>query len=184
MTVQCASATACFRRWRRDLWNLLICHVPSRRVRRFWLKRMVGGIAPDAFVAQHVTILDPHRVFLNARCVINAHCILDGRGGELRIGEDTDVGTHTHIWTLQHDMHSPTHATVGGPVRIDDHVWIASRVTIVPAVHIGRGAVLATGSVVTNNVEPRDVVAGVPARPIGRRDNPLTYELSYNPRFR
>ena len=114
----------------------------------------------------------------------NPDCHLDGRGGELNIGEDVDIGPWTHIWTLQHDPNDPNHGTKEGAVTIGDHVWIASRATILPGVTIGRGAVVACGSVVTKNVPELAIVAGIPAKVIGERKNPLKYELNYYPRFR
>lgn len=59
---------------------------------------------------------------------------------------DVDIGTHTHIWTLEHDPIDSGHSTRTGSVTIEDHVWIASRVTILPGVTIGRGAVVAAGA--------------------------------------
>ncbi|WP_168173919.1 DapH/DapD/GlmU-related protein [Thioclava sp. F36-6] len=47
---------------------------------------------------------------------------------------------------------------------IEDDVWIGARVTVMMGVRIGRGAVVATGAVVTRDVEPYSVVGGVPAR--------------------
>jgi hypothetical protein len=94
-------------------WHVLVRHLPSRRLRRFWLRRMLGEFGPDAFVALDVTLMKPANVKLGARVVVNAHCILDGRDGELRIGDDTDIGTHTHIWTLEHDPNDPAHGTLG-----------------------------------------------------------------------
>lgn len=49
-------------------------------------------------------------------------------------------------------------------VIINEDVWIASRVTILKGVNVGRGAVIAAGSVVNKNVLPYSVVAGVPAK--------------------
>ena len=50
-----------------------------------------------------------------------------------------------------------------GPVIIGDNVWIGDKATILPNVKIGRGAVVAANSVVTKDVPPYSVVAGVPA---------------------
>jgi maltose O-acetyltransferase len=166
------------------VWNVVVRHVPSRRVRRFWLRRLLGSFGTDAFVALDVTLMQPGNVHLGRRAVVNAHCILDGRECAIRIGDDTDIGTHTHVWTLEHDPNDPAHRTKSAPVTIEDHAWIASRVTILPGVTIGRGAVVAAGAVVTQDVPPLANVGGVPAKVIGRRDNPLTYELRFNPRFR
>jgi acetyltransferase-like isoleucine patch superfamily enzyme len=165
-------------------WDLVIRHVPSRRVRGFWLRRILGSFEPGAFVAMHVTIMKPGNVYLGRRSVVNASCILDGRECSIRIGEDADIGPHTHIWTLEHDPDDPEHRTKAGPVTIEDHVWIASRVTILPGVTVGRGAVVAAGAVVTRDVPAMAIVGGVPAKVIGQRNNPLTYQLKFNPRFR
>jgi acetyltransferase-like isoleucine patch superfamily enzyme len=165
-------------------WHVLVRHLPSRRLRRMWLRRMLGEFGTGAFVALDVTLMKPENARLGARVIVNAHCILDGRDAELRIGDDTDIGTHTHIWTLEHDPNDPAHGTTGASVTIEDHVWIASRVTILPGVTIGRGAVVAAGAVVTKNVPPMAIVGGVPARVIGQRQNSLTYRLAFNPRFR
>jgi acetyltransferase-like isoleucine patch superfamily enzyme len=54
-------------------------------------------------------------------------------------------------------------------VMIGDDVWIGANATILPGVTIGRGAVIAAGSVVTSDVPPDVIVAGVPARVIRAR---------------
>jgi maltose O-acetyltransferase len=59
-------------------------------------------------------------------------------------------------------------------------VWIGVRATVLPGVHIGRGAVVAAGAVVTRDVAPLSIVAGVPARVIGRRDpDGLNYAFNH-----
>ena len=51
-----------------------------------------------------------------------------------------------------------------GPVVIDDNVWIGEKSSIMPGVHIGKGCIIAANSVVTKDVPPYCVVAGVPAK--------------------
>lgn len=51
-----------------------------------------------------------------------------------------------------------------GPVIIDDCVWIGERACIMPGVHIGRGAIIAAGAVVTKDVPPYALAGGVPAK--------------------
>lgn len=168
----------------RDLWNLLLCRFPSRRVRRTLLSFMLGRVDSPFYVGLNVQFLDPQHVYLSRRCVINHDCTIDARGGNVEIGNDTDIGAFTHIWTLEHDPHDANHCVRGAAVSIGSHVWIATRVTILPGVTIGRGAVVGCGAVVTHNVAENAIVAGVPAKQIGLRKNPLTYKLKYNPRFR
>jgi acetyltransferase-like isoleucine patch superfamily enzyme len=54
------------------------------------------------------------------------------------------------------------------PVVIQDKVWIGLNVVILKGVTIGEGAVVGAASVVTKDVEPWTIVAGNPARPIGK----------------
>jgi len=64
----------------------------------------------------------------------------------------------------------------GHKVIIGNDVWISSNVLIVAPVKIGNGAVIAAGSVVTDDVEPYCIVGGVPAKTIGRRFDETTAE--------
>ena len=171
-------------KYMRDIWNVLISNVPSRRVRFFWLGRMLAGFQTNVFVAMGVKFYAPENVHIGKHSIVNAGCIIDGREASISIGENVDIGTQSHIWTLEHDPNDTQHGTKGGPVIIEDYVWVASRVTILPGVRVGKGAVIAAGSVVTKNVPPMAIVAGVPAKQIGDRDNPLHYRLNFSPRFR
>lgn len=51
-------------------------------------------------------------------------------------------------------------------IHIEDEAWIGANVTILPGVTIGRSSIIGAGSVVTKNVEPYSIYAGVPARKI------------------
>ena len=57
------------------------------------------------------------------------------------------------------------------PVRIGDRVWVGTRAVVLKGVTIGDGAVVAAGAVVTSDVPAGTVVAGVPARVVGRADS-------------
>lgn len=69
-----------------------------------------------------------------------------------------------------------------GGVVVEDDVWIGFRATILDGVTIGRGGVVASGAVVTKDVPPYTIVAGVPARPIRKRFDEVTIEklMSFN----
>jgi acetyltransferase-like isoleucine patch superfamily enzyme len=51
-----------------------------------------------------------------------------------------------------------------GPVIIENNVWIGEMACIMPNVRIGEGAIVAANSVVTKNVPPFSIVAGIPAK--------------------
>ena len=116
-------------------------------------------------------------------CNINKRTVLDGRGG-ITIGDSVDIAQDVNIWTEQHDYNSADYKASSAPVVIEDYVWIATRATILPGVTIGRGAVVATGAVVTKNVPPLAIVAGVPAKVIGQRENNMNYKLGTRPWFK
>ena len=61
-------------------------------------------------------------------------------------------------------MNSTDFHVVGGPVEIEEYAWICSRSIVLPGVRIGKGAVVASGAIVTNDVEPYAIVFGSPAR--------------------
>lgn len=56
-----------------------------------------------------------------------------------------------------------------GPVIIEDNVWVGEKVSILPNVHIGRGAIVAANAVVTKDVPPYSIVGGCPAKIIKQK---------------
>lgn len=56
-----------------------------------------------------------------------------------------------------------------GDIIVDDDVWIGYRVTVLSGVHIGQGAIIASGAVVSKDVPPYAIVGGVPAKVISYR---------------
>lgn len=129
-----------------------------------------------------VRFLNGRKVFLGERNIINFGCLLDGRQFAIHTGSDVSIGPEATLLTLGHDPHSDDFSLgTGGDIKIGNHVWIAYRAIILPGVSIGDGAVVAAGSIVTKDVEPFTIVAGSPAREIGRRQGAINYKLSYNP---
>jgi len=97
----------------------------------------------------------------------------------LRIGNNVSIAGEVRIYTMQHDIDDPDFREVEGDVIIEDYVVIGTRVTILPGVRIGKGAVVASGAVVTRDVEPYAVVGGVPATFIRKRNKDLRYNLKF-----
>jgi acetyltransferase-like isoleucine patch superfamily enzyme len=87
-------------------------------------------------------------------------------GADVIIGDRVHIGHHVVLLTVSHRI-GPAAERCGpltaSPIRIGDGAWIASCVTILPGVSIGEGSVVAAGAVVTRDVEPNSMVAGVPA---------------------
>ncbi len=106
---------------------------------------------------------------------VGAHSFLGAQGG-IQIGKNVIMGPMV-------SMHAENHVFENAelPIRlqpssrkgieIEDDCWIGAKATIVDGVRIGMGSIVAAGAVVTKDVPPYNVVAGVPARTIRVRAN-------------
>lgn len=161
----------------------LVMKVPFHSIRIFILKFFIGSIGKSCAICRNVEFKTPRKINIGSNSTINPRCILDGRGG-LTIGNNVDIAEEANLWSLQHDYNSPSYSTLAKEIVIEDYVWIASRATILPGVHIGRGAVIASCAVVTKDVPELAIVAGIPARVIGYRENVMNYKLGDKVWFR
>jgi acetyltransferase-like isoleucine patch superfamily enzyme len=170
--------------------NHLMSRFPSYSIRRAWYQQVMGiemGRGSAVQLGCYLWSYGPRsnrrlRTRIGARSVINRGCCIDVRTG-LTIGDDVSISPEVAILTTQHDLNDPEFALLGKRVVIEDHVWIGMRAMVLPGVTIGRGAVIAAGAVVTKDVAPLDIVAGVPARPVGRRTLDPNYKLPNPPLF-
>lgn len=162
-------------------YNALVGRIPSRWLRRWYLRVYLGGLGVRSSIQMGCRFLNGRKVRLGDRNVINFGCLLDGRKHSIVTGQDVSIGPEATILTLGHDPQSATFEDAGGDVVIGDRVWIGYRAVVLPGVTIGEGAVVAAGAVVSRDVEPYTIVAGVPAKKIGDRNRDLTYQLDYDP---
>ena len=85
------------------------------------------------------------------------------------IGDGCLIGHQVVIATLNHDPSPETRASMTPKkVTLGKNVWVGSHATILPGVNVGDGSIIAAGAVVTKDVPPGCVAAGVPARVIKR----------------
>lgn len=109
------------------------------------------------------------RVKIGSDCVIQAHVTISN---ECQIGDNVFIGPNT---SLLNDKFPYSRCLT--PVIVEDNVVIGGCVTILPAVKVGRGAIIAAGAVVTKDVPALTVVKGIPARPVMTRTQ---YEAKRN----
>ena len=154
----------------------LLAYVPSHTFRKAGLRLSGARIGPKCLIYRGLCTFAPWRLTIGRGSIVGDHAILDARGG-LIIGDNVNLSTNVAIWTGQHDYQSPVFAYVTAPVHIGNYVWLSFRTTILPGVTVGEGAVVAAGAVVTKDVPPYTIVAGIPARVIGARNRDLRYNL-------
>jgi carbonic anhydrase/acetyltransferase-like protein (isoleucine patch superfamily) len=117
---------------------------------------------------------------------IGAHTTLQDRCiilGDVKIGADCIFAPNIYVssgrhwfdvepWSLVRDQDVVARSreeSVSSPVTIDEDCWIGTNVVVLAGIRIGRGAVVGANSVITRDVDPYSIVAGAPAREIGRR---------------
>jgi acetyltransferase-like isoleucine patch superfamily enzyme len=98
-----------------------------------------------------------------------------GCSGFIEIGDNVMMSPRVSIYAENHLFDHPelTIKEQGVKrefVKIEDDCWIAANTIILAGVTIGRGSVIAAGSVVTKDVPPYSIVAGVPAKVIKSRN--------------
>ena len=124
----------------------------------------------------------PWNIQVGNNSIIGNDAMFDARNG-IYIGNNVSLSMGVWIWTMEHDPQDPYYGVKGGPVVIEDYVWLSCRVVVLPGITIGKGAVVAAGAVVTKNVAPYTIVSGIPARVIGHRIKDLRYVLKFHKAF-
>jgi acetyltransferase-like isoleucine patch superfamily enzyme len=171
------------------LTNHVVTHLPSYRLRHAWYRRVLGiELAKGAVVhlGCYVWFYGPGQLRrgglrIGAHSRINRNVCLDTRGS-LHIGENVSISPEVAILTAYHPPEDPEFRVHTRPVRIDDYAFVGARATVLAGVTIGRGAVVAAGAVVTRDVPPLAIVAGVPARQVGTRpEAALAYTIDDPP---
>jgi acetyltransferase-like isoleucine patch superfamily enzyme len=90
---------------------------------------------------------------------------------QVTIGRYVLVATYVNIMDTDfHDVHDRRVRPEPQPVTIEDDVWLGTKCAILRGVTVGKGAVVAIGSVVMKDVPPFTIVGGVPAKEIGKID--------------
>lgn len=193
-------------RWIIDFWVFLATitgYIPSHTIRLFFYRNLFRiKIGKDSSIHWRAEFNQPSGIAIGHNTIIGNDAFLDGRFTRkwlakeikivsylkeffnpsvrpLTIGNNVSIAGEVRIYTMQHDIDDPDFKEVGAPVVIDDYVVIGTRVTILPGVHIEKGAVVASGAVVTRDVAPYTVVGGVPAQFIRNRSKDLRYMLKF-----
>lgn len=165
-------------------------------VHTLWCMVRAGGfheIGGRATFGRGIEFIDPQAISIGDRFRCGKNCLLAGElyigndvslnnnvqlnascGGRITVGNDVLIGPNVVVRAADHKFRD-RHALIreqghhGGSIVIEGDSWIGANAVITNGITIGRGAVVAAGAVVTHDVAPYSIVAGVPARSIGGR---------------
>ena len=154
-------------KWR--LSNVVIPNFPSQRIRNWALRKMGVKMTKNVKFYDGFSVRNPNGLTIEDGVSIGPKVLLDARCG-LTIHKSAVIAYEAIIWTLNHDYNDVNFCGKGAPVEIGAYAWICSRSIILPGIIIGEGAVVASGAIVTHDVEPYTIVGGVPAKVIGQRE--------------
>ena len=157
-------------------------YVPSHAFRNAVYRASGMKLSRKSAVAWRARFFCPEGITVGDHTNVGNDAFLDGREG-ITIGSCVNIAGEVRIYTQEHDIDDPYFRAVGAPVVIEDYAYVGTRVTILPGVRIGYGAVVATGAVVVKDVPPYMLVGGVPARIILERAHDLRYKLGFGIRF-
>lgn len=161
-------------------WKILLAKIfTCGKTQATWVNSIRGFFKVEIIGDGHVEIGN----FLMSRGPLYLKSV---NGGKLKIGENAffnhncsitcaesiTIGNHcmfaNNLVIIDHDheigKEGVTGTLISKPIIIEDRVWCGANVTITKGVHIGTGAVIAAGAVVTKNVPEKVIVAGVPAK--------------------
>ena len=142
--------------WRIKLFSMFAKYVPGNTIRKSLLRFCGHSIGKDVYVGEDLIIIG-------------------GRDTENKvfIGDRVAISPRVTLIAVSHPEYSKIRRYTGdkeGKIIIQDDAWIGAGAIILPNVTIGKGAVVGAGAVVTKDVPPYTVVAGVPAKEIKKLD--------------
>ena len=153
--------------------------VPSHHIRRYVYRSLGAEIGKNVVFHFRTEVRGLHRLKIGDGTIIGDNALLAAQRG-LTIGKNVNLSSNVSIYSGAHDHRDPyfrsTPATTR-PITIGDRAWIGSNAIILTGVNIGEGAVVCAGAVVTKDVEPYAVVAGIPAKKVNERPHDLRYEF-------
>lgn len=142
-----------FKRIRKAFFYKIGMRFPYSKIRIFSMRKLGYQVGEQVYFPSDLVI---------AQNLVDDKC-------KVEIGDRVSIGPRVTIVAMEHANSSKIRDVIGvrhNEVRICNDVWIGAGVIILSGIKIGECSVIGAGSVVTKDVEPYTVVAGVPAKKI------------------
>lgn len=142
-------------------------------IRYILIKSLAKSCGDNVSISEDVYLFSPENIEFGDNVSIHPMCYIEGQGG-ITIGNDVSIAHATSILSTTHNMDDldipiKDQGVTEKPVIIHDNVWIGCKTTILCGIEVSSGSVIGANSVVTKNIKPFTVCAGVPAKEIRSR---------------
>jgi len=161
-----------------------------------WVKRLLS-ISNLISILKLTLLLKIKRAQIGELSIISSKALIEGSLNQLIVGKCSFIGQvcmsiHAEIkissyvvindgvklLTASHAVDDSAWTSWAKPIIIDDYAWIATDAIILPGVHIGKGAIVGAGAVVSKDIPEYAIAVGNPAKLL---DKQRVKELNYNP---
>jgi putative colanic acid biosynthesis acetyltransferase WcaF len=127
--------------------------LPGSLLRVLILRAFGARISSGVVIKPHVRVKFPWRLSIGAHSWIGEDVWIDNLA-QVSIGAQCCISQAAYLCTGSHDWSSESFNLVTKPIVIEDGAWICAKTTIGPGVRVGKGAVLALGSIATRDLDP------------------------------
>ncbi len=138
--------------------------------------RRKAKIGKDSNIHPTVILRQAERIEIGDHCLLNHNNVLQAgkEFGKIKIGNYVHTGANVMMFAFNHsideiDIPTKLQDYYDADVVIEDDVWIGAGSVIVAGITIGKGSIIGSNSVVTKDVPPYSVAAGIPAKVIKSR---------------
>ena len=136
---------------------------------RRWLLKLFGAkIGNGVLIRPSVRITYPWKLIIGDNAWIGDHAEIYNLS-QIIIGNNAVVSQGCYLCAGTHDYKQLDFPQVSREIVIEDEVWLAAQVFVMPGVNVGRGAVVGARSMVTKNVRPAMICLGTPAIEVSER---------------
>lgn len=154
------------------IWNGISRKKGTIRIaQRYMICKSLGAnLGDNVSIHDNVYFFNIENMSFGNNVSIHPMCYFQASGG-IEIGNDVSIAHGVTLMTQNHgyedrSMPIKDQPVISKPIVIEDNVWIGAKVTVLYGRRIGENSVVAAGAVITKDVPPNTLVAGVPARVI------------------
>ena len=150
---------------------IILNGIARRFSKLIWMLRL-KEIGKNTVFDIGIRIYNPKNISIGQNCIINSGVILQScENSNIVLGNNVTISYNSILLTGGLDLDKfPDHRIhFSKDIIVNDNVWIGANTVILPGIQIGSNSIIAAGSVVSKDIPPNVIVAGVPAKIIKNR---------------